>query len=65
MVKLVNFDAENPSSSLEGAQPRPRVGVRPGTFSSLAQSFFTFQIQLFHKTLLGTITNHSNLQSNF
>ena len=49
MVKLVNFDAGTLSSSLEGNQPRPRVGIRC-SFGSLAPSFFTFQIHFFHKT---------------
>ena len=45
MTKLVNFDAETLSSSLEGTQPRPRVGVMLCTFGSVSPSFFTFQFR--------------------
>ena len=44
MAKLMNFDAETLSSSLEDTPPRPRVGVKFCTFGSVASTFFTFQL---------------------
>ena len=52
MAKLMNFDAETLSSSLEDTRPRPRVGVKFCTFGSVAQTFFPFQPQFFLQTFI-------------
>ena len=60
MPKLVIFDAETLSTSLEESQPRPQVGVGAHTFGSLSPSFFTFKLQIFYKTLHCTTTSYKN-----
>ena len=47
MAKLMNFDAETLSSSLEDTRPRPRVGVKFLHFWLSSSNIFHFSAAIF------------------